>query len=79
MRSLPERRGMVENAHPGLSITAQCKLLTIHRSGCYYTPSVESQENLEIMRILDRQYFDTPFYGVERLLCTLTLLGRVSN
>lgn len=75
MRLLPERRGMVENAHSELSITAQCELLSIHRSGCYYTPSMESQENLEIMKILDRQYFDTPFYGVERLLCTLTLLG----
>jgi putative transposase len=75
MRSLPERRGMVENAHPELSITGQCELLSIHRSGCYYTPSMESQENLEIMEILDKQYYDTPFYGVERLLCTLTLLG----
>lgn len=75
MKDLPSLRKMVESAHPELSITSQCNILGIHRSGLYYTPCEESAENIEIMHLLDKQYLDTPFYGVERLLCTLTLLG----
>ena len=69
------RRELVERQSPEMSIVRQCKLLSIHRSGLYYTPSPESEENLGIMRWLDEQYLSTPFYGVERLLPLLTLLG----
>ena len=50
-----------------------CDLLSIPRSTFYYTPVPEKEENLEIMRILDEQYFETPFYGVARLLVFLQL------
>lgn len=75
MRALPERRGMVEMDHPKLSIKNQCELLDIHRSGLYYTPTSESKENLQIMKLIDEQYFKTPFYGVERLLVLFQTLG----
>jgi putative transposase len=42
-------------------------LLCIHRSGLYYRPVPEKDENLHIMRLLDEQYFKTPFYGIRRL------------
>ena len=45
----------------------QCNLLCIHRSGLYYHPVPEREENLRIMRLLDEQYFKTPFYGIRRL------------
>ena len=45
----------------------QCDLLCIHRSGLYYKPVPESEENLRIMRLLDEQYLKTPFYGIRRL------------
>ena len=66
---------MVEKDHNGLSLVQQCKLLSIHRSGLYYTPCVESEENLAIMRLLDEQYFKTPFYGVRRLTAWLQQQG----
>jgi putative transposase len=66
---------MIEPNHPQLSQSEQCELLTIHRSGLYYKPVPESAENLEIMQILDKQYFKTPFYGVLRLTALLTSLG----
>ena len=50
-----------------ISISHQCRMLQIHRSGLYYTPCVESEENLLFMRLLDEQYFITPFYGVRKL------------
>jgi len=50
-------------------------LLGIHRSGLYYTPRPESDENLEIMRWMDEQYFKTPFYGNRRLRKLLQAKG----
>lgn len=75
MNDLPTLRKMIEYNHPDLSLSSQCELLEIHRSSLYYTPVSESAENLEIMRILDAQYFETPFYGTERLLVHLIRLG----
>ncbi len=79
MIALEERREMVDRGNEELSIVRQCKLLSVSRSGLYYTPSVEQTENLSIMRILDEQYLKTPFYGVERLLVVLSLLGYQVN
>jgi putative transposase len=62
---------MVEQQNSSLSIVQQCSLLSIHRSGLYYQPCLESEENLNIMRLLDEQYFKTPFYGVRRLTAWL--------
>ena len=45
----------------------QCKLLCLHRSGLYYRPEPESEENLTIMRWMDEQYLKTPFYGIRRI------------
>lgn len=50
-----------------ISISRQCALVGIHRSGLYYKPAPESEENLRIMRMLDEQYFKTPFYGIRRI------------
>lgn len=75
MISSEQRKGMIDPCCPFLSISAQCQLLTLTRSGFYYIPSGESEENLAIMRQLDRQYFSTPFYGVLRLTALLILAG----
>uniref|UniRef100_UPI00374DBF4E IS3 family transposase n=1 Tax=Mucilaginibacter sp. TaxID=1882438 RepID=UPI00374DBF4E len=40
---------------------------------------VESQENLDIMRLLDEQYYATPFYGVRRLKVWLQRQGITVN
>ena len=79
MKPLNERRCMVEKGHLRLSISAQCKVLSIHRSGIYYKPVAESEENLQIMRLLDEQYFLTPFYGVRRLTPWLESKGFHTN
>lgn len=66
MKSLTERRQMIK-PEPGLSIVRQCALVDIHRSGLYYKPVAESEENLHIMRLMDEQYLKTPFYGIRRM------------
>lgn len=50
-----------------ISWRRQCELLGIHRSGLYYKPKGESALNLHLMKIIDRQYTATPFYGVPRM------------
>lgn len=50
-----------------LSITKQCSLIGLSRSGYYYKAKGESAENLRIMELIDRQYTETPFYGVAKM------------
>lgn len=65
----------MEKQNSSLRVVQQCNLLSIHRSGLYYQPCMEPEENLIIMRMLDEQYFKTPFYGVRRLTAWLQLQG----
>lgn len=64
--SKEERKRMVSKDEK-LSIRQQCVLLGLCRTSLYYTASEETAENLEIMRLLDRQYAITPFYDQRRL------------
>lgn len=70
---------MIVLKHSELSLSRQCQLLSIHRSGLYYKPCAESQENLAIMRLLDEQYMRTPFYGIRRLSAWLCNQGLQVN
>lgn len=47
-----------------LSIRKQCDILSISRSSLYYKPLGESDENLKLMRMLDKHFIDHPTYGV---------------
>jgi putative transposase len=57
----------------------QCELLGVNRSGLYYEPVGESQENLLLMRLLDEQYTRTPFYGSRRMMEWLAAEGHEVN
>jgi putative transposase len=51
-------------------------LLDVARSSAYYTPHTgESPENLALMRLIDRQYLETPFYGAPRMTWWLQQQG----
>jgi len=50
-----------------ISMVRQCEMLGIHRSGLYYQPIAESEENLGIMRQMDEFYLEAPFYGIRRV------------
>jgi len=61
------------------SVRRQCRLLGLNRSGLYYEPLGEGEENLRLMRLLDEQYTRTPFYGSRRMTEWLGTKGFVVN
>lgn len=69
-----ERKAMVKK-DTSMTINRQCELLCIHRSGLYYKPVPESEENLQLMRLMDEQYLKTPFYGEPKLTVWLKNQG----
>ena len=58
---------MIDPEHPKLSIVRQCELVSISRSGFYYQPAGETPLNLELMRLIDRQFLETPWYGSRQM------------
>ena len=70
---------MVDRRHPSLSVVRQCRLLDISRSGLYYQPVGISEEDLTIMKLIDRQYLATPFYGARRMAVWLRNQGYGGN
>jgi putative transposase len=69
----------VEKRHADLSVRRQCELLGVNRSGLYYEPVGESEENLLLMRLLDEQYTRAPFYGSRRMTAWLETQGHEVN
>jgi putative transposase len=69
----------VDRRHPSLSVVRQCRLLGISRSGLYYRPVEVSEEDLALMKMIDRQYLATPFYGARRLAAWLRKQGHRVN
>lgn len=65
--------------NPKISLGRQCELLGISRSGFYYEPIGESAENLALMALIDKQYIDTPFYGVGQFTYFLRDKGHEVN
>lgn len=49
------------------------------RSSFYYTPAVESEYNMLLMRMIDEQYTRTPFYGILRMTAWLRIQGHQVN
>lgn len=70
---------MIERNHPTLSIGAQCRLLSISRSSFYYEPQGETEMNLALMRRIDEQFLETPFFGVRQMTWHLRNEGHPVN
>jgi putative transposase len=58
---------LVNRSHKKLSLSRQCDLLSLHRSGLYYRNIGESSLNLELKKLLEQKHLETPVYGVPRL------------
>jgi putative transposase len=70
---------MIEPEHAQLSIRRQCELVGLNRSTFYYIPAPESDLNLHLMRLIDKQYTRTPFYGWPRMTAHLRRQGYEIN
>lgn len=67
--SVSAKKRCIDANHKRLSIKRQCKLITLPYSS-YYRKSRdggESQENLEFMRFIDKEYTKHPFYGSRQM------------
>ena len=74
--SLAQRRELVNRRHRHLPIVRQCQLLGVSRSSLYYRAKETSQQDLSLMREIDRQYLETPFYGSRRMKACLERQGK---
>lgn len=63
--------------HPELSISRQCELLGLSRGAYYYNTRPESEENVQLMRLMDEEYTLHPFKGSRRLMDHLLEKGFV--
>jgi putative transposase len=77
--SVDAKRAMIEHDHQVISIRRQCELLGLNRSTLYYQPATESAFNLQLMRLIDDQYLQTPFYGWPRMTAHLRRQGHQVN
>jgi len=67
--SVGEKIKCINPKDSDFSISRQCDLLGLPRSS-YYRPRVstfESNENLELMRIIDKEFLRHPFYGSRKM------------
>ena len=53
--------------------------MDINRSGLYYQPVGISEEDLTLMKLIDRQYLAIPFYGARKIAAWLKSQGHRVN
>lgn len=70
---------MIEPDNDKVSIRRQCELLGLSRATYYYEPCKESDLNLKLMNLIDKQYTTTPFYGCLRMTAYLNHEGYAVN
>ncbi len=73
--SVERRRQIIELGHPTLPVVRQCELVSISRSGFYYQPAGEPPVNLDLMRLIDAQFLETPWYGSRQMASHLRREG----
>jgi putative transposase len=73
------KRELIEEKGEAISIRRQCELVGLNRASYYYAAASETAENLQLMRLLDEQYMQTPFYGYRRMTVCLRKAGYLVN
>jgi len=73
-----QRVALIEPGHT-LSVRRQCQVLRINRSSVYRRPAPDDEEDLLIMKELDKLHMEFPFYGSRKLRLELRKTGRNIN
>jgi putative transposase len=73
------RRALIDADHETISVRRQCELLGLPRSTFYYQPATETPENLRLMRLMDEQYLQRPFYGSRQMVSWFRQEGYTIN
>jgi len=58
---------MIEPHDKQLSVRRQCDLIGLQRSSYYRELKSETEENLELMSLIDKEYTCHPFYGTRKM------------
>jgi putative transposase len=74
-----EKHNLIIPNHEKLSVRQQCDLLGLSRSKLYYEAAGESEYNLLLMKLLDKEYTRYPFKGVLKMVAYLKELGHNIN
>ena len=77
--TLDQKRLAIDCRHQKISVLRQCELLGMARSSLYYKPCRDTTYNEQLMRLLDEQYIETPFYGVDKMTHWLRRSGHQVN
>ena len=77
--TLEQKRKAIEPGHSKLPVYRQCELLGLSRSSLYYKPCRDTRYNEQLMRLIDEQYVQTPFYGVDKMTECLRREGHLVN
>jgi putative transposase len=77
--TVQQKRMLIEAGHPELGVGRQCELLGLSRSSWYYASRASHEADEALMRLIDRQYTATPFYGVRRMTTWLRHQGEKVN
>ena len=56
--SRERRRAMIRRDHPRLSLSRQCRLLSVSRSSLYHRSKGENAQNLGLMRRIDELFLE---------------------
>jgi len=60
-------------------VSKQCDLLGLSKGALYYEPVPETPLNLELMKMIDKQYLKRPFYGSRKMTSYLCSEGYEVN
>jgi len=73
--SAPNRRAKLDRGHRYLSVRQQCAMLGIARSGVYRLPRPANDDELALLRRIDKLYTRWPFLGSRRMTAMLRAEG----
>jgi putative transposase len=62
-----------------LSIVQQCRLLKVNRSSVYHRVTPPSDDDLKLMKMIDKIHLSRPFLGVRRITDSLRDSGEATN
>jgi putative transposase len=69
----------IEADNKQIPIYRQCELLSLGRSSLYYKSCRDTRYNEQLMRLIDAQYIETPFYGIDKMTEWLCRQGHHVN
>lgn len=75
---IKKRKAIVDRAH-ALPVIRQCQLVDVSRSSIYYQPTLFSDDDQVLMRLIDEIHLKRPFLGTRRIRDELIDLGHQVN